>query len=150
MPYVSDGQVLTMVADVLKVQPADLPAFWAATIVPQANERAFATIQSELLRRGFTADQVDAWDRRVEVNRDLAIYYALRRGGAYAGYDEATVQSFDVRADLKTELLSVSGVWVKPVGDFPGLVATAGPSAYGGIFNWPTEETTGLGDTLRW
>lgn len=150
MSFVTDGQLLAMVADRLKVRPADLPAYWADSITPQANESAYQEVLGRLLDRGFTKTQIDQWDRGAEFQQAIGLYLALVNGGAYAGYDAGVLQMLDRRKELKEVLVFISGEWVKPVGDRPGLVTTAGPNTAGGTFNWPDPDGPGVGDYTRW
>lgn len=149
MAALLDTDVLADLADVLKQAAADLPDHWGR-IVPRAHASAVQEIYGRLLNRGFTAAQVDAWDRVEEFERDLSLYWCLVRGGAYGQIDEAALKALDRRKELDAVLLFINGVWVKPTGDQPGLVSTSGPSLDGGVFNYPDPEAPGFGEYTKW
>jgi hypothetical protein len=148
--FVTDQQLLEAVADRLKVAAKDLPDHYAATIVPQANAGAYQEILGRLLNRGFTKSQIDQFDRGAEFQLSIGLYLSVVNGGAYAGFDPEVVRALDRRRELDTVLVFVSGVWVKPDLSGPGQVTTAGPSAEGGLFNWPSPDDPNLGEYTRW
>jgi hypothetical protein len=150
MSYVTDAKLLQAVAGRLKTTPSGLPAYYADEIVPQANVAATQDILGRLLARGYTQEQIDVWDRRVEFAFALGVYYSLLNSGAYAGLDPKTMELLDRRKELDTILVFAGGVITQPVGNRPGLTATAGPSAQGGIFNYPDPDDTTLGNYIDW
>ena len=133
MSFLRDVDLLANLADRLKLGgAAELPDYWASTIVPQANQSAYQEILGRLLRRGFTKAQIDLWDRGREFQQSLGVYFALVNGGAYQGYDTLTIDRLDRRCELDTVLVFVAGVWVIPPAGNPGLVTTGG-----GVSDWP-------------
>ena len=55
---------------------------------------AYNEIRRRLLRRGASSEQVDAWDCRQEIARDLALWKALTLGGALEGFDKKFIDDF--------------------------------------------------------
>lgn len=148
MAFLTDGQLETALAAALKVASvSDLDDYWD-TIVPQANAAAYQEILGRLLRRGFTKAQVDAWDRGSEFQRDIGLYYALIKGGVYAGYDPRTVQALDRRKELDSVLVFVSGVWKTPE-ESPGTCGS-GSLSPSGIFNFPDPTDPNSGEYTEW
>jgi hypothetical protein len=152
MAYITNTELLTAVADRVKVtNPDELPAWWASTVVPQAVTAGYQDILGALLNRGFSKAQVDAWDRRVEFNFSQSLYWALVNGGAAADVAQPdALKALDRREELKTVLVFVSGVWVQPPAGNPGLVTTAGPNLSGGVFGWPDPSDGDLGTPTHW
>jgi len=147
--FTTDAAVKTAVAALLKIGGAALPDYWDA-IIPSAHTAAYQDVLGRLLIRGFTKAQVDSWDRGAEFELDIACYWALARGGAYSDYGNETLRALDRREELDTVLVFAGGIWIKPTGDQPGLITSAGPSAEGGLFNFPDPEDPRLGKITRW
>lgn len=151
MSFVTDAELSAAVADRLKLAGVEsLQDYWTDTIIPQANAAAYQEILGALLARGFTKATADAWDRGEEFQLSQGLFFALMNAGAYQGYDPETLKCLDRRADLANVLVFVAGEWVKPVGDKPGLITTSGPSAEGGMYNWPDPDSPELGRYTRW
>lgn len=151
MSFVTDLELSGAVADRLKLGGiSSLQPYLTNTIIPQANQSAYQEILGSLLARGFTKSEVDAWDRGEEFQLAIGLFFALMNSGSYQGYDQETLQCLDRRKELKSVLVFVDGAWVKPTGDKPGLITSSGPSAEGGIFNWPDPGSAGLGGYTRW
>src|SRR5262245_21773803 len=98
--FITDSELLGVIADHLKVAVGALAAHWT-TIATRANLGAYQTILGELLARGFDRAQVDGWDRGSEFERAIGGFLALLEGGAYAGYDPETLRGLDRRPELK-------------------------------------------------
>jgi hypothetical protein len=127
---------------------SDLAQHWD-TICAQAAEYALNEVKGGLLRRGFQLADVAAWDRLYEFTLDLSLWKALILGGAYSGFDGATVQALDRRKELADVLVFVNGVWVQVSAGSPGTVTTAGPSTTnGGVFSYDDTDRNDLG--FRW
>ena len=151
MSFITNNQLLQAIADRLKLaSTSELPAYWSSTIGPDANTAAYQEIVGQLLARGYSKSQVDAWDRGAEFQKSIGLFFALSNAGVYAGYDPETIENLDRREELERVIVTVSGEWVKPTGDKPGLITTAGPSAEGGIFNFPDPNGEELGRYTHW
>lgn len=128
-PWITDDYLRNLVAKSLKKDVADLADYWDE-FVTSANTDAVADINSILQGKGFTPDQIDAWDNRVTYNRDIALYLALVKGGALAEYDQTTVDKLD-RRKMLTDAggIMINGAIVLPAD------ATTGAGAEGGMMN---------------
>ena len=146
--FITDDQLLDALANRLHTAVSALPSFWTG-IVGDSNTAAYNEIVGRLMARGFLKADIDQWDRGAEFQRRVGVWFMLRDGGAYAGFDAETIKSMDCRKDLDTTLFAVSGAWVKPSGDEPGLATTGGPLATGGIFNFPNPDDPDLGEYTR-
>ncbi len=157
MSYLSDSEALDAVAAQLKAADAstllsDAP-YWES-LVNEANRAAYQEVLGNLLQRGFTKAQVDAWDRRVEFQRDMMLYWSLTKGGALEGFSDLFIRALDRRKELKEVQVFVSGAYVNPLAGInaPG-VCSFGPSsgtAAGTIWNWPDPDDDRLNQPTRW
>jgi hypothetical protein len=103
MAFITDATLEAMLAAALKLADGTsaLSSFWT-TLVTQCNLRAYGEIKGRLLRRGFTAEQVDAWDRGAEFQTDIGLYLTLMYGGALENFDEAFIKRINRIGELKT------------------------------------------------
>lgn len=106
--FLTDSDFRTALAGALKVDAADLAKYWDLQC-QQAHESAYLDIRGALLVRGFTATQVDLWDRGGEFERDIGIFWACVRGLASAALDPVALDRLDRRAELMTVLVEVAG-----------------------------------------
>ena len=107
--FIPDSDLLQRVANVLQVgDPANLPGFWQ-DLVSNANAAAYQDIYTRLIARGFTIAQVAGWDRAVEFQRDIGLYWALLRGGAVGQYPDA-YKGLDRRRELENVMVTINGV----------------------------------------
>jgi hypothetical protein len=157
MSYLADADALEGVARALKMESAsalltDAP-YWEQ-LVADANAAAHQEVLGQLLQRGFTKAQADAWDRRVEFQRDLMMYWALTKGGALESFSDLFIRALDRRKDLLSVQVFIDGDFVNPLrgSSAPG-VCSFGPSrgtAAGTIFNWPDPDDDRLDQPTRW
>lgn len=158
MSYLTDAAAMDEIAALLKAAGkddllADAP-YWE-TIVSRCNLAAYQEVLGSLLQRGFTRAQVDAWDRRVEFQRDLMVYWALTDGGALESFSDLFVRAKDRRKDLLTVQVFAGGVYVNPLAGVGGPgVCSYGASegaAGGAVFNWPPSDgSVELGKPTKW
>ena len=128
-PGITNAELKQLVADALKKDIADLESYWDG-FVAKANAAAATDIASILRGKGYTADQVDAWDQRVTYNEDIGLYHALVKGAALAEYDQTTVDKLDRRKMLENSgAILINGEAVPP-GD-----TDAGGGASGGVID---------------
>jgi hypothetical protein len=110
--YITNADLLVAVANRLGVRAADLIATnpqWEE-IVATANAEAYQEIRSVLVGRGYTVEQVDAWDRRAEFNRKVAVCHALVEGALLRQMDgEALDRVCKCREELADVVLLVDG-----------------------------------------
>lgn len=79
--FVSDQQVMQAIADALGKDVSELEERWRRRAT-DANQGAYADIVSNLQLKGFSPDQIAAWTYGARFNLDLALRWALLRGGA--------------------------------------------------------------------
>lgn len=149
MAFNTDATVKTALAAILKIDESALPSYWD-TIITQAINDAYYEILGRLLRRGYSQSQITSWDRGASYELGMALRQCIIRGGAYDGFNERVIEALEKAEDLDTVLVFVSGEWVRPPEGNPGLVASGGPSADGGIFNWPDPDDANLGEITKW
>lgn len=136
--FLSDGQIKQSLADTLKVDLAELEPYWDR-LVTECHLSGYQTMRGHLLSRGFTALQVDNWARGAEFERDLSLYWLLKRGSTLHNYDKDTVEAFNRFKEL--ELMAVetdAGLPQAPGGD-PGMIASG---------NFSTEDDDWTKDTV--
>lgn len=92
----------------------DLPQRYAS-VVSDANTAAYQDIRRALLGRGFTVAQIDAWDDRVEFNRDLGLYWIFA-GQPNQSADDTWIEKLNRREELLTIPVLISGEVVEPGG----------------------------------
>ncbi len=127
MPAATAPEVMDALADVIKQDVGSLAGYWAGHC-QRASAFAYQEARDGLLSRGFLIAHVTGWDRLFEFTVELAVWKALHLGGAYDAVPKETLEGLDRREDLKSVLVYVNGIWIKPVGDQPGLAASAGPT----------------------
>lgn len=120
--FLTDADVRLAVAGTLKVDPADLAGYWD-DLIRQCHQSAYWDVRGALLQRGFTAAQVDAWDRGAEFERDLTIYWCLVRGGTLVpALSAEALDRLDRRAELAAVLVETAAA-PQPPARTPGQIA---------------------------
>lgn len=113
--FVLDSEVKDKVANILQfVNASAMPLFWD-DIITNANLNAYQDIYGGLISRGFTIAVVNGWDRGREIQFDLAVFWALTRGGALGSYGDG-INKLDRRKDIKDMMIMIGGVWQQPGG----------------------------------
>lgn len=113
-PWIQDAVLLTRVAGFLRQPPELLPADYAG-LVAESNKQAATAIKEAVFAKGYTADQLNAADNVVRWNTQLGTYFSLLNTGAASEYDDATVDRFDVRREIReASVLMIGGVPVGP------------------------------------
>lgn len=124
-PYITDQQLLAALASTLRVDPATMPTAWldgsGNGIVHDCNITAFQSVRAKLLARGFLDSQVLSWDRGVEFNRDIGIFWCLVRGAALHSYDFNAVKLLDRRKELDDAVVELNGTPQQP-SDQPAVI----------------------------
>lgn len=104
---------------------ADRPDW--ADIATDALENAYQFIAATLGGRGFSAAQISDWDYGEKFEIDLALYFALRDGGALNNYDSKFIEMLDRRDELAgtrdkpAMAIMISGQPVRPLGASPPI-----------------------------
>lgn len=91
--YITDADLFREIASRLGSTPSQLSqqsSGWS-TIVASANQDAYQKIISTMLGRNYTQAQIDAWDRRVEFNRRIAICYAFEDNAVLRDYNDQSI-----------------------------------------------------------
>ncbi len=127
MATVTAAQLHTSLGNVLKLtDEASLPAYWDS-VVDEAATFAYNEVRGALEARGFKLADVLAWDRLFEVTRDLGLWRSIVMGGVYAKFDAEVIKALDRRQELRTILVAVNDLYVKPAVGEAGMAATGGP-----------------------
>lgn len=119
--FVSDSTFRLAVAAALKMDVADLGAYWDAQ-AQRAHQSAYLDIRGALLARGFTAAQVDAWARGEEFEHDIGLFWALVRGGRPAHITEEMLAALDRRAELATVTVEIDSGTPQTPSTVPGRI----------------------------
>lgn len=159
--FIADVVLLQAVADTLKkplsalqTLPDGTPSYWPGT-VSRANTEAAGEITDRLIRRGWTPAQVSAWDRGIEVQTKIGLYFALRDGGALEGFNPEFINALkrffdpEIRSNVLDNTLLTSGsVWATPK-DTPGTVGVGAMDTSGDMFVIDPNDGR-IGRTTRW
>lgn len=113
MPWITDAALKAKLLDVLQKAEVDTSGAWD-TIITDANLAAEWDIKQALSARGYTASQIAAWDGAAVYNTDLALFWALVKGGATKSYQPVFIEKLDRREELKTVTVTIGGVRVAP------------------------------------
>lgn len=115
MAYVTDDDVKETLAAMLKrAAVASTEDYWLG-LVPQCNVAGYNEVRGALLNRGFTLAQIDAWDRREEFNRDLALWWVGVKGEAYfSDAEKQMLAKLDRRQELETVAVVADGALQSP------------------------------------
>jgi hypothetical protein len=112
--YCTDEEIKVKWTDVLlkHVDASALPD-GADVSAADANQKACDEIHAKLQGRGYTKEQIDAWDRRREFNLDIAIYWCLND---YRGTEESDgwIRPYDRRKELETVAVLIGRRRVAP------------------------------------
>lgn len=114
MPGFLDDDVLkSAVAARLKQDSKDVPPWWDP-IITDANVAAHNEICSALAGRGFTHDQIDSWDRGIEFQKAIGLYWVFNDGAITAAYADTFIKPKDRREELKTVTVTVDCEMIDP------------------------------------
>lgn len=137
----SAATIKAAVAAILKKASADdLPSYWDE-VISQSLDLGYLDVLGALLNRGFTQAEALSCDTFAAWEKDQAIYWSLVRGGGLDAYSMDAANALDKREMLKSALVFVNGVWIKPLVG-PGLAVSSGTLDAGGIFEWPDSDST--------
>lgn len=128
-------------------------------LIEKAVPRAYWTIVSAFVRRGYSKAQIDQWDRGEEFQMDLAAWFVLKQMSTI--HPDVTSQQqlndLDRRPELALEqqnsgvvqaILTIDGVAVEAESDF-GTVHSEAFDTTNDLFVMPTEDTR-MGLPTRW
>lgn len=126
-PFISDATLRRAVASA--IGDDDLASKWDE-LITAANQAAANEIYTALAAKTFTAAQIQQWDRRVEFNRSLGLFFVGIDGGFMTTYSPTWVEFHDRRKELKAmEAITVNDVLTFPAGtasDGGGLAVSGG------------------------
>lgn len=128
MAYITDAALLASVAARLGSTSATITADspHEVVIVGECNTEAYNEVRARLIARGYTAAQVDAWDRAAEFNRRVGVCFALR---ALAIFRETDLKALEMICtcldDLDTVTLTEDDEPIEPASDSGGISSGA-------------------------
>ena len=70
-------------------------------IITDALDASYLDIVTAFAARGFTLTQINGWDFGATFQTELALYWALVKGGAAQSYPDNFIKGLDRRADLR-------------------------------------------------
>lgn len=129
---------------VLNVTALDAATAWDH-ILPDAARAGNNAVVGGLSARGYSRKQIFAWDRAEEFAADIALFWALVKGGV--GRDDpempALIAALDRRAELETAAVTVGGESVEPgAGGSAGVIRSGVVERQtGDLFAVPTRRT---------
>ena len=149
MTFIPDSTLQTAVAAAIsKTWATDLAltTYWP-TIVTNANLQAYGDIVSRLAMRGYDPVlQIPFWDRGIEFNTSLGVFWALTNASQLNALDRKAIDVLDRRGELDLGfdakrpplLITVNGMPIFPtnpivmgIGPMEGVNPQTGlPSAY--------------------
>ena len=103
------------------------------SVLQDSINAGYADIVQRLVGRTYTQAQVDQWDRRVEFNTDLALFWTFTKGGIPNNFSDVFIKALDRRSEMEKDSfrLIIGGVVVEPAGDSAALAS--GEIGYGRI-----------------
>jgi hypothetical protein len=116
--FIADTVLQTALEAILKVAQGTLlvnTPYWG-DIITASNQSAFNSITTNLQAQGFSTQQIQAWDRGIEYNTDIGLYWCLVKGAALHSYDDKFISRFDRRKELNPAVVTNGGQFVYPVG----------------------------------
>jgi hypothetical protein len=118
VPYIDTTVLLDALAKILQKQDATKLGIGDTTLT-NAVQYGYNEIIDRLTRRGFSSGQVDSWDRRVEFNTQISLWWCFACGGVPGNGTDQWVKNFDLRKDLDTVGVFIDGarVWPASGGD---------------------------------
>ena len=140
--FAADSVILSDLADALKQDVGNLQSYWA-NIVQRCHTRAYGEIVSALLARGYSAAQIASWDDGASYERDMTLWYCAMSPQGQGVFDKESVGAWNVREQVATIILRVSGTFVDPIAGGPGTVGYGLGNVSNDIFTgpWSGEET---------
>ncbi len=112
-PYITTAELKTALAQAYQTPDEEELGIGAVTLA-NAVRFGYNEIIDRMTRRGFSQGQIDAWDRRVEFNTQLSLFWCFAYGGVPTSGDDKWVKNFDVRKDLNEVGLFIDGLKVWP------------------------------------
>jgi len=117
MAFITDDQLKQSFADVLKVfNVGDLKSFIKDFMVSECNLDAYQDIRGALFQRGYTAAQIDSWDRGAVFNRDIGLFWLLSRTANVNQWDMEFTEKFDRRLELANVAVTSGDLVLIPAG----------------------------------
>lgn len=110
---VSDAALKVKLTGVLQRAGLEDGDFWDE-IVPDANRAAHDDIRDALAARGYMPEQIAGWDSRTTYQTDIALFWALTKGGCTQNYSDTFIKSLDRREQLKTIPVIVADEVITP------------------------------------
>jgi len=112
--FATDDQLKSYLKDVMAKQPAAaLLPHWDQ-IVTRSNISAYNDIVSRFARRGYSKAQIDRWDRGLEYQLDIGVWYCLQKlATMQPEYHTQSLQWFDRRMEISGN--EIQGLTLEPL-----------------------------------
>lgn len=101
-PWVTPGDIIARIADDLDKPQSQITSNWA-TKIRDGIEFATNEIVMRLAVMGYSTDQMDTWDRRVEFSKSLALWWAYTKGHVPTNSSKGEIAELDRREELKKD-----------------------------------------------
>ncbi len=93
--WVTGSALLTQAGAVLKTAVASFPAYWT-TIADLCALSAQNDLMMIMGSKGYSADQLEDWDYKVQYCTTQGLYRLGGQGGGYGDYDSKWFEQFDL------------------------------------------------------
>lgn len=128
-PWVINADIKQDVADILKVDVAELEDYWVRQIA-NAIASGYRDIKNLMLDTGWSMAQLDSWDDRISYTRQQTMFWLFTETPLGLGMDDREVLKLDQRKTLKDlTTLAINGQLV------PLTTAEHGGSVGGGLMD---------------
>ena len=117
MPFITPTEIKSRFCNMLKLD-VNSPPEWMDDLIEDALDAAYQDIVAALSARGFTQAQIDDWAAGPAFNKDIGLWWACVKAGAFgAEYNPTLVKELDRRKELTTyEVVSSGGTRTEPGG----------------------------------
>ena len=115
MAFLTDAQLKTELAAVLKVPEVELATWWTI-VITAANAAAQAEIKSALAKQGYPVADAQSWDRSAEFSRAIGLYWCLVNASvaSQTQVNQQDLEKFNRRAELDTITIMIGDAVKSP------------------------------------
>jgi hypothetical protein len=120
--FINSATLTSAVQDVLQ-KSETLESFWTSIITAALSE-SYNDIVSVMTARGYSPGQLLSWDRGIEFQTDLGIFWALAKGRVTQEVTAEKLKELDRRQELRIVVFTIAGLIVAPAFDGQNIVVT--------------------------